>query len=369
MMYRHPVGILIFPFFTVMLSAYAIADGSRRPVAVPLQQDLAAVESYVMRYGPRPSEAAVSRIIAAAKSERPDARVLYCAGTLAAEGWTTEINELDVWALAASKGDSRATTMRAAEYCIGKKVARDVERGLADLRAASAKGDSLADYYLGTLQANGVPNLDLNAAQAHLQRAAAGGMLRALGALAQIAVHHGRDQAQIFESVRNAAAAGDPEMILAMVNWYDTGGPGKDLGEALAWARRGALLGYPALMANYAIMLERGYGGAKGDPTVEASLLQRAAELGSLDAQAMLEVGRITGQFGIAINREEALQNLRELANGDHPPAQLWLGRLLVEGKEVPKDEVKGRRLIESAAKNGDEGAKQWLEKNPSRQE
>jgi TPR repeat protein len=229
------------------------------------------------------------------------------------------------------------------------------------MRAAAALGEPRADFLLGRSLAAGIPGVpvDVAAAEVHLRRATDAGMTRGWMVLSRLCKAGGRLEESSAHLVR-AGESGDPEAMTSLYEFY--AGNGEAAREqAVEWARRGALWGEPGLSCVYAQLLDTEFGGLTKDPALSRFLLHRAAASGSAAAVVLLEVGRVTGRYGVAVEPDAGLRALRDLAGQDDAEAQLNLGVLIYRGDQVPRDVDEGARLIRKAARAGHAVAKEFL--------
>ena len=87
--------------------------------------------------------------------------------------------------------------------------------------------------------------------------------------------------------------------------------------------------------------------------------LRQAAGVGNVDAQAVL--AHIL-EDGTQQEKKERIELLKKAAEQEHPYALFWVGWYYRGGKEgFPKDERKGRELLDKAARNGSYDAASFL--------
>jgi TPR repeat protein len=89
--------------------------------------------------------------------------------------------------------------------------------------------------------------------------------------------------------------------------------------------------------------------------------LERAAELGDRYAIVLVEVGRVSGRFGVPLDKERGLQTLRQMAADGWMEAQFEFGALLADGKYVQRDMEQAKALLEKASLQGHGGAERAL--------
>ncbi len=95
--------------------------------------------------------------------------------------------------------------------------------------------------------------------------------------------------------------------------------------------------------------------GSRGPQDPQAALrhYQKAAEMGLAEAQAVLGVAYERGYAGMKADLRQAASWYEKAAAQGYAGAELNLGQLYMSGNGVPRDPVKGRQLIEAAAKQG----------------
>ncbi|HYE21674.1 MAG TPA: hypothetical protein VEA69_24725 [Tepidisphaeraceae bacterium] len=346
----------------------AASAAAAAPVDATRAADESTARDYLYDLGPRPSAAAVARAVDRARRHDADPDALFWAAQWWANGWVKREAAGDFDAIAALRraadaGHARAMALYGMTLCAGKAGGpADVPKGMDLLRRAARAGEPTGFHFLATVYAAGAPGVerDLATAQGMAKDAVDKGMARSLGLLAKVYGQRG-DAERATEYAERAAKAGDPEMIQSVIRHYLLG-PQPDPAKAVAWMRRGALMGEPARMFDYAVSLEDEVGGLKRDPALSRHLLRRAAAEGDRGATAMLALGRVTGAYGVPVDVADGVAALRRLVDDDVADAQWALGVLLVEGRHVPADRAGGAALIRKAAAQGHELANQWRE-------
>jgi len=177
---------------------------------------------------------------------------------------------------------------------------------------------------------------------------------------------------------KKAAEQGHAKAQFYLGDIYHRGrGAPKNVSEGLKWFRKAADQGYPDAQINLAIAYKTGVGVSKND--AEAfKWFKKAAEQGHADVQGYL--GRLyrTGQ-GTPQNKAEAekwykkaskqgdfkAQNALSLMEGikeGDADSQAIQGFMHQNGVGTPQNDVEAAKLLEKAAKQGHEGAQQYLE-------
>lgn len=325
------------------------------------------------RMGPKPSAEVVERIVSRARKSPDDAEALYWAAQAQFSRLTDKVPDcMELLRISAEKGCPMAMTSYGVALVDGSMIKQDVGAGLKWLAAAKKRNDASAYFQLGIISVKGVDGMprDMDRAEALLLGSVERGMTRGLAQLARLYNAKGNyDRA--LEFTKRAAKAGDPEMIEMLVNIYagKTNVPisdaAKGTAEAIEWARRGALLNHPRLLAVYGFMLTNRFPSLEQDPLLSLRLLQRAADLGDTDAAVGLEAGRVIGLFGDPPAPAEGIRGLEQLAAKGVVDAKWHLGRIIYDGLNgavgVPVDRDRALRLIREAAKSGHPDATAFL--------
>ena len=134
--------------------------------------------------------------------------------------------------------------------------------------------------------------------------------------------------------------------------------------KALELFIRSADLGYPQAQATIGALYLRGLPGLLERNTEEGiKLLSKAVRAKSLTARFNLGMAYYNGD-GVEKNRYKASQWLRLAVQQNFSEAQYSLGLLLLEGDDgIPKNTVEGMRLLENAAAQNHQFAKEYLRK------
>jgi TPR repeat protein len=217
-------------------------------------------------------------------------------------------------------------------------------------------------HYLGLIYAAGTPGVpvDRELAESFAQRAVDHGMLRSVGLLAKI--YSQRDDPRARQYLWRAVDVGDPEVISAAVD-VCLYGKTPDPAKAVELVRRGALLGEPVFMEQYAMGLEMQTGGLKQDRVLARRLLRRAISMGNGAAEADWAYGQVTGAFGVEGDKTTGLATLKRMSDAGETDAQLLLARILIGGYYVMRYETAGFARVRTAAAHGDKRAKRELER------
>ena len=103
-------------------------------------------------------------------------------------------------------------------------------------------------------------------------------------------------------------------------------------------------------------LMPRSFGNMADWPQDQAAAVrhyQRAAELGNVEAEALLGVVYERGWAGVPRDLNRAVAWYQKAARQGHAGAELNLGLLYEKGEGVPNDPGRARSLTEAAAKQG----------------
>ncbi len=131
----------------------------------------------------------------------------------------------------------------------------------------------------------------------------------------------------------------------------------QQLTEAAAAYRNAADKGSTAAMVELGLLLENGAGVA-GNPEQARSLFERAAAAGNPRGATSLVA--LSGSGGSPSDPAEARTMLQKAADANSAEAQFQLGVMYAEGTGGPKDDVAARVLFEKAAAQGHAQALDW---------
>ncbi|HEY7116911.1 MAG TPA: tetratricopeptide repeat protein [Tepidisphaeraceae bacterium] len=347
-----------------MATVSSFAEAKADADAAQAEEDLRQFHERLYAFGDRPSDEAVARTIARAKANPDDVRWLFWAGQWGVDGRVKDFDWMGGLRRAAAKQYPPAMVLYGGVLCGSSKLpATDVPGGVELIRQAAVKDDALALHQLAIVYTEGLPGIQVNLdrAEALAQRAMDRGMLRSLRVLAKIYARRG-DQAKATEYIWRAVEIGDPDVIASTVDVYlygKTPNPAK----AVELLRRGALLGEPAFMEEYAMALELDLGGLKQDRVLSRQLLQRAISMGNRAAEADWAYGQVTGAFGVEEDKAAGLTTLQRMSDAGQTGAQLLLARMLMKGEYVKRDEKTAIALVRMAAEQGDKRAQRELER------
>jgi TPR repeat protein len=198
---------------------------------------------------------------------------------------------------AAAKGDPKAEFFLAQCYAHGKNVPWDYSKAVEYLRLAAAQGYASAQNNLGAYYMQGLGvKADAVEGVSWFRKAAAQGDRLAEYSLGQC-YFQGRgvakDISQALEWYHQAAAQNQPDAIGALGDIYLTGTEGIkiDYEEAFKWCQKGATLENADSLNGLGFLYEQGVGGATQNPDLAVKYYREAAEKGF--ARAYANLGRM----------------------------------------------------------------------------
>jgi hypothetical protein len=245
----------------------------------------------------------------------------------------------------AEKGNVEAMTAVAEFYGAGRGVTASPETAVKWLSKAADAGSHQAQTTLAGLLFQGAPGLpkDTERARFLLQQAAEAGYSPAqyqAGVLAESAVDT-KSREPNWKECRDwyekAAAAGNPDGLLAMVRFYDMGlggapDPEKGTESCLAAARAGSVVAMNEMGVRY----QRGTGIRK-DNVAAIGWFTVATQNGLPSAFINLGNCYETGN-GVRIDYARAGENYAAAAKAGNPVAQAMIARMFEEGKGTAKN-------------------------------
>ncbi|MEQ2009116.1 MAG: hypothetical protein ABMA26_20230 [Limisphaerales bacterium] len=249
----------------------------------------------------------------------------------------------------AARGDAVAQFYLGQVLLTGRGVPRDAARGLALLRQSAAQNNAEAMAELGRRQLFGEGLAENFDEALHLARAAAslsnGAGLHLLGQLQASGIGLAADATAAFKLFEQAAAAGSPEAMRTIGRAHLSGrfGLKEDAAGANRWYLRAAEAGHPAAMNAYGYSLFTGRGVPK-DTKAGLIWIVRAAANGEVGALRMLsEQGQLDATTQLA--------GWRDAARAGNAEAQFRLARLIATGELEPRDTTETpHRLLHAAA-------------------
>lgn len=252
----------------------------------------------------------------------------------------------------AARGDAVAQFYLGQVLLTGRGAPRDAARGLALLRQSVAQGNAEAMAELGRRQlfGEGLPE-DFDEAL-RLARAAAsrsnGAGLHLLGQLQASGIGMAADAAAALKLYEQAAAAGSPVAMRTIARAHLEGRHGfkPDAAEANRWYLRAAEAGHPAAMNAYGYSLFTGRGLSK-DTKAGLSWILRAAANGEVGALRILsEQGQLDATTQLAA--------WRAAARAGDADAQYHMARLIATGEVEPQGVTESPQRLLLAAAEGE---------------
>ena len=169
------------------------------------------------------------------------------------------------------------------------------------------------------------------------------------------------DQLRAEAAIRKAARAGNAEAQFRLGVMYGNGdGVGLDHQQAQAWFEKAIAQGHQNAMITLAWMYASGTG-VETDESRARDLYLEAARCGSAKAQYLVATMYRFAQYGIAKDMRLAVEWYVKAADQGMPTAQLALGKLLMEGKGVVRDDVAALQWLSLAHVNGSKRAEDYV--------
>ena len=169
------------------------------------------------------------------------------------------------------------------------------------------------------------------------------------------------DQLRAEAAVRRAAKAGNPEAQFRLGVMYGNGdGVALDHGEAIAWFEKAVAQGHENAMITLAWMYANGTG-VDVDEHRARELYLRAAGLGSAKAQYVVATMYRFAQYGVEKDIPTAVNWYLKAANQGMATAQFALGKMIMEGKGVARDDEAALQWLSLAHANGSKRAEDYV--------
>jgi TPR repeat protein len=169
------------------------------------------------------------------------------------------------------------------------------------------------------------------------------------------------DQLRAVSAVRKAARAGNAEAQFRLGVMYGNGdGVPLDYDEARSWFEKAVAQGHENATITLAWMCANGTG-VEADEARARDLYLEAARRGSAKAQYVAATMYRFAQYGLGKDMREAVRWYVEAADQGMPTAQLALGKLLMEGKGVIRDDAAALQWLSLAHVNGSKRAQEYV--------
>ena len=170
-----------------------------------------------------------------------------------------------------------------------------------------------------------------------------------------------RNTGEAVSAWRKAADRGSTSAMVELGVLHANGaGVAKDDAQARILFERAANAGNPRGIANLAAL--SGSGGAPADPVKARSMLSKAAETNSAEAQYQLGLMLANGAGGPK-DDVGARAAFEKAAAQNHPGALEWMGAFTLSGRGGPQDKTAAKAYYEKAAALGSEDAKAALKR------
>ena len=265
---------------------------------------------------------------------------------LAARWASRPFTEIEV---EAARGDAVAQFYLGKSLLAGRGVPRDSERGMTLLKQSVAQGDAEAMAELGEryFRGDGLPeNFDeaLRLARAAAARSNASGF-HLLGTLQAAGIGMPADAGAALKLYQKAAASGSPVAMRTIARAHLEGRHGfqPDAAEANRWYLRAAEAGHPKAMNAYGYSLLTGRG-ITVDRDAAVKWFLRTAAAGDSDG-----LRNMAGK--VEVEPRVLFQAWREAARLGDAEAQYYLARLISTGELEPQEtEESPHRLLQAAA-------------------
>lgn len=166
---------------------------------------------------------------------------------------------------------------------------------------------------------------------------------------------------ELLHKLRKAAESGNPEAQFRLGVLYGNGeGVELDHDKAMGWFKQAARQGHESALITMAWMYANGAGVAV-DEQKARELYLMAADHGSAKAQYVVGTMYRFAQFGATQDLPKALHYYTASANQGFATAQFALGKILLEGKQVEKDDITALQWLMLAEANGSKRAGDYI--------
>jgi len=169
------------------------------------------------------------------------------------------------------------------------------------------------------------------------------------------------DQEIAIQKLHESADAGNAEAQFRLGVIYGNGdGVPLDLDKALEFFNQSAKQGHESAVITLAWMYANG-SGVDVDERKSRELYLLAADHGSSKAQYVVATMYRFAQYGVEKDAAKAVHYYTLAANQGFATAQFALGKMLVEGKMVEKDEMTALQWLSLAHANGSKRAEEYI--------
>lgn len=169
------------------------------------------------------------------------------------------------------------------------------------------------------------------------------------------------DQLRAEAAIRKAAKAGNPEAQFRLGVMFGNGdGVGLDYEQARSWFEKAAAQGHEGALITLAWMYANGTG-VGADEGRARELYLEAARGGSAKAQYVVGTMYRFAQYGLKKDMAAAVRWYLKSADQGMPTAQLALGKMLMEGRGVVRDDAAALQWLSLAHVNGSKRAEDYV--------
>jgi TPR repeat protein len=169
------------------------------------------------------------------------------------------------------------------------------------------------------------------------------------------------DQLRAQAAIRSAAKAGNPEAQFRLgVMYGNADGVALDYVQARAWFEKAAAQQHQGALITLAWMFANGTG-VEMDEDRARGLYLEAAELGSAKAQYVVATMYRFAQYGVEKDIPAAVGWYLKAADQGMPTAQFALGKMLMEGRGVMRDDAAALQWLSLAHVNGSKRAEDYV--------
>lgn len=169
------------------------------------------------------------------------------------------------------------------------------------------------------------------------------------------------DQLRAEAAIRKAAKAGNAEAQFRLGVMYGNGdGVSLDYEQARGWFEKAVAQGHESALITLAWMYANGTG-VELDEQRARDLYLEAAKRGSAKAQYVVATMYRFAQYGLGKDMAAAIDWYVKAADQGMPTAQFALGKLLMEGKGVLRDDAAALQWLSLAHVNGSKRAEDYV--------
>ena len=261
---------------------------------------------------------------------------------------------------------ARRSPLAVVQVAITQDSGRTPSQIEAGFRYAMDQGEpgAFLEYGKMRLIENGPLPRDVSEARRALERAAELGASNAYYFLASIAREEGNPDRELHY-LSAGSERGSPNAAFEMAKLLNEGHRVPPDPQRAVRLMEFAAASMPKAKLEFAKMLGSGYAGVRQDVNKAKHLIREASQNGDADTRYECAVIFLSGGYGQSADIEAGLSLLEALAKDEDADASFALGKLLLEGLLVPRDQARAERLIRKAADAGDPSAMiyiRWFE-------